>query len=109
MKISVTQQLPKASTSRCLLLERVKNLTLLFSSLLLFVLHASAQNSILVRGHITNERNQPVVNASVTMKNSPVGTATDAAGNFELAVPANATLVVSSVGYAAKEIAVNGQ
>jgi TonB-linked SusC/RagA family outer membrane protein len=75
---------------------------------LIFSLTASAQN-ITVKGRITNETGQAVPSASVTVKGTTTGTTTNAEGNFEISAPSNATLIVSSVGYAAKEISVGGQ
>lgn len=109
MKILVTQNLPKASTLDCLLLEKFKKTTLLFFATLLSVVTVFAQSNIHVKGRITNEKNLPLVNASVIVKNTAIGTTTNEAGDFELNVPSNATLVITSVGYAQKEISVNGR
>lgn len=53
-----------------------------------------------IRGRITNESGEPVEGASITIKGSNKGTATDAAGNFTLQVPGDGSvLVISYVGY----------
>jgi TonB-dependent starch-binding outer membrane protein SusC len=109
MKISVTQHSPQASTSLSLLLGKFKEITLLLLCTSIFVSSAVAQNSILVRGRILNERNQPIANASVVVKGTTTGTTTNDNGNFEINAPSNGTLVISSVGYPAKEIPVSGQ
>jgi TonB-linked SusC/RagA family outer membrane protein len=53
-----------------------------------------------VRGRVVSEDNQPVIGASVTIKGSSTGAATDNTGSFSLNVPEGpVTLVVSSVGF----------
>lgn len=67
-----------------------------------------AQNKT-ITGKIVDETNAPVVGASVTVKNSTVGTTTNENGAFTLSVPESAqTLLVSFVGYASKEVAITG-
>ena len=47
---------------------------------------------------------------NILVKNSSVGTVTDADGNFNIAVPEGGnTLVLSSVGYETQEVAINNQ
>lgn len=60
-----------------------------------------------VSGRITGENDQPVAGASVQEKNTKNGTATDANGMFHLNVNPKATLVITSVGYDKKEVAVS--
>ena len=103
MKIMVTQNLLKALTSRKLLWEKM-----MFTAFFLFLvtLCAQAQNTT-VRGRITNEKNLPVADVSVVVKGTTTGTTTDANGEYQINVPSNGTLVISSVGYPTKEIPVN--
>ncbi len=74
----------------------------------LFFLTVQAQNTQ-VKGRVINETGEPVSNASIMVKGKTTGTAADENGNFQLNVPGNATLVVSSVGYLDQEIPVNNQ
>ena len=64
------------------------------------------QNSrITVKGVILDEQGQPVLGASVFEKgNQSNGTVADLEGNFQISVPAGATLVISSIGYASVEL-----
>ncbi|MDF7812695.1 TonB-dependent receptor [Hymenobacter sp. YC55] len=63
-----------------------------------------------VRGRVTGPNKEPILGATVVVKGSTVGTATDADGNFSLTLPdGNATLVISSIGFANQEVAVNGR
>ncbi|MGZ3938850.1 MAG: SusC/RagA family TonB-linked outer membrane protein [Flavisolibacter sp.] len=105
MKILVTQNLLTALTSRKPLWEKV-----IFTAFFLFLttLFAQAQN-ITVKGRITNERNQPVASASVVLKGTSIGTTTNENGDFQISVPSNGTLEISSVGYPNKEIPIRGQ
>lgn len=56
-------------------------------------------------GRVVNERGEPVPNVSVMIKNSGIGTVTDANGYFKLQnFPQNSVVVVSSIGYESKQI-----
>jgi TonB-dependent starch-binding outer membrane protein SusC len=59
-----------------------------------------------VTGRVTNERNEPIPNASVIVKGTSTGTTSDNNGNFSIVVPDRAVLVVSSVNYAEREVTV---
>jgi conserved hypothetical protein len=60
-----------------------------------------------VSGRITDERGEPIPGASIYIKGTRNGTATDANGFFKLQdFPVNSVLVVSSVGFQSKEVAV---
>lgn len=74
-----------------------------------FSLPLMAQNTIRVKGRITNSTGTALANASVTVKGSNTGTSTDANGNFQIDAPSNAVLVVSYVDYEVREISVNGR
>ncbi len=71
------------------------------------ILIASLQETI--TGIVVDENGVPVPGASVVVKNSTTGTATDFDGNFTLDAPSDAILVVSYLGYKTVEIPVNGQ
>ena len=47
--------------------------------------------------------------ASIQVKGTMNGTATDADGNYSISVPKNAILIVSSIGYLNQEVAVDGR
>ena len=50
----------------------------------------------------------PLAGVTIQVKGSSAGTTTDAGGKFTLEVPADATLIVSYLGYRTKEVPVNG-
>jgi len=81
--------------------------TLLLSVLTLSV---SAQN-ITVRGTVTDNRNEPVIGATIIMVNDASrGTVTDIDGNYVLSnVPGNGTLEFRYVGMTTQKVLVNGR
>ncbi|MCU0376135.1 MAG: SusC/RagA family TonB-linked outer membrane protein, partial [Chitinophagaceae bacterium] len=81
-----------------------------WSSLLaLFLLVGSAYAQKTVSGKVTDANGVPVTGASVTVKGGTQGTSTDMNGAFTLSVPADGKmLVISAVGYATRELEVEG-
>ena len=57
-----------------------------------------------VRGVVVDETGEPVIGATIQVKGTSQGTATDYDGNFELRVQPNATLVFSYVGMNTQEV-----
>jgi len=57
-----------------------------------------------VSGRVTDAKGSPIQGVSVVVKQSSVGTTTDADGRFKLNVPANAILVISSTGYKSQSV-----
>jgi TonB-linked SusC/RagA family outer membrane protein len=72
--------------------------------LLLSPFPGMAQAVITMKGRVLNEKNLAVAGASVAVKGATGGVTTDAGGNFSISVPAGTTLVISYIGYTAKEI-----
>ncbi|MDB5275254.1 MAG: TonB-dependent receptor [Ferruginibacter sp.] len=62
-----------------------------------------------VKGTITDENGRGLEGASIKVKGNKTGTYTVASGEYSLAVPDNATLIISYVGYETVEIAVGGR
>ncbi len=65
---------------------------------------ASQESTVKVRGTVTDLQGEPLIGATVLVKGSTAGTATDIDGNFVLDAKPGATLVVSYVGYETKEV-----
>lgn len=83
---------------------------LLFILFQLFVTQETvAQNSSRITGQVTDNNTAPLSTVNVLVKGSTTGTVTDNSGNFSINAPANATLVFSYIGYAIKEVPVNGR
>ena len=75
---------------------------------LLFSITSIAQN-ITIKGRVLKEDGTPVSGASVTIKGTGNGTASNDQGEFQLSAPGNATLVISSVDFVTQEIKVNNR
>lgn len=57
-----------------------------------------------IKGLVTDENNEPVTGASVSIKNTGYGTQTDGNGRFSISCTPGAVVRISSVGYATKEV-----
>jgi iron complex outermembrane receptor protein len=63
-----------------------------------------------VSGTVTDDTGQGVPGATVVLKGTSVGTATDAQGNFTLNIPdGTGTLVISFIGYKTQEVPINNR
>ena len=65
------------------------------------------QQTVTVKGQVLDLNGEPIIGANILEKGTTNGTITDYEGNFTLNVKPNAVLVVSYIGYASKEIAIN--
>ncbi len=63
----------------------------------------------LVRGTVTDETGASLPGAAILVKGTTNGTITDLDGKFSIDVPSDAIFVVSYLGFAPKEVSVNGQ
>lgn len=81
-----------------------------FILLCFFAMPAMAQKTI-VSGKVTDSKDgSAVIGASVVAKGTTVGVITDVNGAFRLSVPQSVTtIVISSVGYTKKEVAVTSE
>ena len=64
---------------------------------------------VTVKGIAIDANGESLIGASVSEKGTTNGTMTGVDGDYTLSVPANATLVITYVGYLPQEIALNGQ
>ncbi|HEV8284161.1 MAG TPA: SusC/RagA family TonB-linked outer membrane protein [Chitinophagaceae bacterium] len=108
MKVSVPQNQKWSNLGR---LRTKKLLAIAFSALLVLVFSVSAyaQNTIRVRGRVTNESGQPVPKVSVVVKGTTNGVTGNDNGDFEISAPDNGALIISSVGYSPQEVAIRNQ
>jgi TonB-linked SusC/RagA family outer membrane protein len=66
-----------------------------------------AQPDRIIRGRVVSENGEPLVGASVTVKDTKTGMATGKDGEFTLSIPDNAkTLTIHFVGYKQNEVAI---
>lgn len=85
----------------------MKKLSLLVPSVF-FTMILLAQRTI--TGKITDEKGNPLVNASVKVKGTSLGEKAGQDGEFRIQVPENAkALVISSIGYETQEVPVAGK
>jgi TonB-linked SusC/RagA family outer membrane protein len=81
---------------------------LLFLSLFLFCSATYAQKTI--RGQVVDATGEPVIGASIALKGTSLGTASDIDGNFTLSLQGdNPVLVITYIGYLKQEISVGDQ
>lgn len=86
----------------------MRKLLVVLTAVLLFSGQLLAQKT--VTGTVTDEKGDPIPNASVIVKGSNTGTVTKPDGTFSLSIPASAkTLVVSSVDMTTQEVAIGSQ
>ena len=76
----------------------MKNLVKVFAVLAGIALSATAFAQVKISGTIVDEQG-PVIGATVMVQDTSNGTITDMDGKYTLSVPANASVVVSCVGY----------
>ncbi len=67
------------------------------------------QQTIKVSGQVVDQDGEPLIGATVRVKDAEGGAVTDLDGNFQLDVPANGVLIVSYVGFKDMEVAVRGR
>ncbi|HYF29587.1 MAG TPA: TonB-dependent receptor [Chitinophagaceae bacterium] len=79
-----------------------------FCTCLILLLGISAWAQQIISGTLRNASGEPLVAASVSVKGTNRTVMTDASGRFRIEAPAGSTLVITSVGYDPKEIAVTG-
>ena len=69
----------------------------------------SQSQTMKVSGQIVDQDGQPLIGATVKVKNAKLGVVTDFDGNFTIDVASDGVLVISYVGYKDREIAVRGR
>lgn len=85
----------------------MRKLFLIMVTLMLSGITIAAQSRSISGYVYSGEDNEPIIGATVLVKGSTSGTATDVEGRFKLNVPQNAkTLVVSFVGMQSQEVAI---
>ena len=86
----------------------MRRFSLLLGVVLLCVQLLAQQRTI--TGRVTDEKGEPVANASVTVKGTSIGTTTKSDGTYSIGAPAGAkALVISSIGLATEEIVIGGR
>lgn len=86
-----------------------KKLLILACLLSFFAGNYSYAQDITLKGRIIDANNSPLQGVNVQVKGTTRGTVTGAGGEFTINAAANSTLVISSVGFTTREIAVNSR
>jgi len=85
----------------------MKRLLLLFTMAVSCFSFAQAQRE--VSGKVTDSRDgSGIAGASVRVKGSRNGTATNQQGEFRISAPENGTLIISSIGFVEQEVKITG-
>lgn len=74
-----------------------------------FSIEQSIHQNRKINGNVVDENGEALIGVSILVKGTTNGIITDLDGNFTLDVPADATLIVSYVGYKKQEIKVGNQ
>lgn len=81
-----------------------------FALVLIFLSVSLSAQDLTVTGQVTDESTgEGIPFASVILKGTTRGVATDAEGNYSITVPSSGVLEFSSIGYQSTEMPVNGQ
>lgn len=60
-----------------------------------------------MNGTVRDDKGNPIVGATVTIKGTRIATITDVNGNFSLKAPPEGSVVISSVGFSSQEVRIN--
>ena len=91
----------------CFMERKLLALLPLIAMLIMAVNPVFAQSNIPIQGKLTDAQGQPLRGVSVTLKGTSTGTITDEAGNYNLTVPNQRSVIVFSyVGYPTQEVVV---
>ena len=80
-----------------------------FLLMLLLAISSFTTSAQTVTGSVKNKEGDALFNATVTVKGTTIGTASNADGRFTINVSGKSVLIFSSVGYATQEISVGGR
>lgn len=101
-----------AIRNRKICASQVERLKMLLIVVLFFLVGSQSpvfSQTTQVTGTVMNDNGTPIPQASILVKGTNTGTTTDTSGTFKISVPADAVLIISSIGYTELEIPVNGQ
>lgn len=84
-------------------------ITLLWLALLLLLQSPLQAQERRISGKVVNDKGEPVSGASVIVKGTKQGTATDTTGAFSISVPSSPTLIISITGYTTQQIVVGSR
>jgi TonB-linked SusC/RagA family outer membrane protein len=94
---------------QCFWMEKFLSLKRKMMLLLFLGVSFGAFAQSVLTGKVIDQTGEPIIGASVKVKESSAGTITDVSGQFKLNLTGKETLVVSYIGYLKQEIPVNGK
>lgn len=75
--------------------------------LMIFAECSLAQQSIIIKGKVLDETEEPIPGAGISIKGTSIGGVTDANGVFSIKVPnSKSVLIISFVGYLSQEVSI---
>lgn len=86
----------------------LRSLPVFFLTVFLCRFSGYAQENKIFRGVVSDAKGQPIEGASVTIKGTTQGVTSDREGKFTIEAKENSAALISSVGYAAKEVQLKG-
>lgn len=87
----------------------MKRMKLFFTAVALFASVLAFAQNITVSGTVSDTNGETVPYASIQLKGTMTGTASDGNGQYSITVPSNGVLVFSSIGYTTQEVSVGGK
>jgi hypothetical protein len=87
----------------------MRKLKLLLMAALMLPAHFLFAQSKELTGKVTDEKGNPLIGATVNIKNTRTGTSTAADGSFKLNVSPASVLVITSIGYQLQEVSVGNK
>jgi TonB-linked SusC/RagA family outer membrane protein len=109
MSVLLQKTLRKARIQQAKAGRNLLSLLLFLCLSVFFSLPLFAQNNITVKGRVRDVNGQPVAKATVAVQGTSIATSADDNGNFEISAPANGTLRITAVGFAAQEVRINNR
>lgn len=83
---------------------------LLLLGMFLIPINLLGQSGNHIKGVVLDQTTkEPVIGATVMVKNTSIGTVTGIDGDFQIEAPANSTLIVSFIGYKKNEVTIQNQ
>ncbi|QEM05238.1 SusC/RagA family TonB-linked outer membrane protein [Mucilaginibacter rubeus] len=86
----------------------LKRFILPLLSVFVFCYSTYAQ-TVSLKGKVTDEKGEPIVGASVKIKNTSAGSVTNGSGVFSLNYTGQGTLMVTAIGFTSQEVKLTGQ
>lgn len=91
------------------IIQKTSKLCLLLALFVCLFTNSLWAQNVTVSGIILDINKEPLIGATIVVKNTTVGIITGSKGEYSINVPADGILVIKSLGYLTEEIPVNGQ